>query len=530
MKHLPVIFPSLPVPAMSLRTAYPTLFRLPELFARLIAWLSPFRWWTWRLTRRLTLATIVLLTLLGVVYTVENWRGRRAFAAVAREAADQGLSFTLRDHAPSPVPDALNLAKYPLLNHSLDIRDDPYWGNLGNRFEVASGENATPSSHPASGTPSVYENKPADLVTLRADWRKLVTESSAESFDNYLGRLAPMLEELSAAAAARPHLRYDYEWEKLYAITLPHLGALRKMARAASLQALVDVENGRPAEAARALSFPLRVRSALQPEPILITQLVAAAIGGLAYSHLWQGQLRHHWTDAELSLFADLLDDDRILAGCRRSFYAEAAANVSFTLQLADSSSKVPEDIETITDLPRIVRYLRYAPSGWLYQNAAFLGRFSLREAIPSIDLAAAQVHPEKIVFPQSTPTDLSMPYQAIARLTTPALQKVVSTIGQAKTSHDLARLAVGLERHYLAHRVYPESLAPVRAADPALAALHDPFSGEPYHYRRNADGGFTLWGTGRNTRDDGGAYPTAAPDAKSDYATGDLVWNVPGI
>ena len=84
---------------MSLRTACPTFCRIPlqiarivSSFTRLARWLSPLRWWTWRFTRRLLFSLAVLVTLLATLYSVENWRGRRAFAAIAREATARGLS------------------------------------------------------------------------------------------------------------------------------------------------------------------------------------------------------------------------------------------------------------------------------------------------------------------------------------------------------------------------------------------------------------------------------------------------------
>jgi len=67
-----------------------------------------------------------------------------------------------------------------------------------------------------------------------------------------------------------------------------------------------------------------------------------------------------------------------------------------------------------------------------------------------------------------------------------------------------------------------------VLATASALAALHDPFDGQPYRYRREADGGFTLWGVGQNLQDDGGAFPDLS-DNRANYETGDVVWRVPG-
>ena len=167
-------------------------------------------------------------------------------------------------------------------------------------------------------------------------------------------------------------------------------------------------------------------------------------------------------------------------------------------------------------------------PSGWFHQNAAAIGRFALHHALPSIDPDAGRV--QLAMMPASPQDSLPgpLPYSVIARLLAPAYGGVGQAAGQAKSTHDLARLAVALEKHLLSHNTYPGSLAPVLAADPALAALHDPFDGQPYRYRRETDGGFALWGVGQNLRDDGGAFP-GKRGQRADYTTGDLVWQVPG-
>ena len=58
---------------MSFRTAYPT-------FSRFAAWLSPFRWLTWRTTRRLLSAFLVLVTVSILNAWFNVLRGRRVVA------------------------------------------------------------------------------------------------------------------------------------------------------------------------------------------------------------------------------------------------------------------------------------------------------------------------------------------------------------------------------------------------------------------------------------------------------------------
>ncbi len=495
-------------------------------FVRLVT----FRWWTWRITRRLLFACALLATLVAIFYAVENWRGRRAFAAAARDAAAAGVSFHLGDLAPPPVPDAQNLAKIRLLDAPRAKEDyDRFWEDLQDRLRPRSSDGAKIVRHLELSAPNTFRNLPADLASIQTEFQAAVGGDGNARLLRYLEDVAPILSELNEAAADRPQLRYDYEWDNFHAIPLRHLTALRSAARAASLQALFDLDNDRPAAAARSLLLPLRLGSALHSDPILITQLTASALGSSATNCLWQGMLHHQWTAAELDLFARHLAADNILAGFRQAYAVETAAAISISLRVAarDSGAFLEELLDSGSG--RMLNDIfRLAPSGWVYQNAAEIERATIHEILPSIDLTAARVTVRKTAARHQN-NRLRRPYHILAEILLPAFDGITIQAGQAKTTRDLARLAVALEQYRLARGAYPDSLIPVLAADPALAALHDPFTGEAYRYRRDVDGGFTLWGVGPNAHDDEAAFlPEKRPRNPYESAT-DLVWRVPG-
>lgn len=528
---------------MSLRTHYPTLSRIIPACpghlknaARFALRLILLRWWTWRLTRRLLFACAVLATLLAALYTVENWRGRRAFESVAREAASTGLSFNLRDHAQPPVPDDQNLAKIPLLDAPNEpVARGKFWSELAWRFQLRRIA-PPPETHnhayslPDAGRPDPLTNTPADLEAFRAAVDQASEERDHESMDAFLARTAPLLAELGNNADRRPYLVYERDWDDPMNIIVLEAGPMRDIARAASIQALVALSDGRPAPAADALALPLRLRAAVQRDPTLISNLTAVAMDSLALAVLWQGLATHAWTAAELDRFATLLSDDGILENLRRACAAETAWSVSIPLDLPKNIRFYPAAFGNDQEGRLFYLLAHWAPYGWLHQNAAGSARIHLHESLACIDLDAGRIHPERARPVDERPRAAFPPYDAITRMTQPYLRGVFQRVGQGKTQHDLARLAVALEKHLLAQGAYPESLAPVLAAAPALAALHDPFEGQPYRYRRDADGGFTLWGVGQNLRDDGGAFPDASSGAANNrHATGDLVWRVPG-
>ena len=101
----------------------------------------------------------------------------------------------------------------------------------------------------------------------------------------------------------------------------------------------------------------------------------------------------------------------------------------------------------------------------------------------------------------------------------------------QAQTYSQLAIAACALERHWLAHGSYPESLAAL-APEFAMPVPLDPMSGQPFRYERTVDGRFRLWSVGWNGKDDGGTVAlTGTPASKSrniNFEQGDWVWPVP--
>lgn len=67
----------------------------------------------WRIGRRLLLAAAVLFTLAAVFYTVEDWRGRRAWQTCRRELEAKGEVLDWAAYIPAAVPDEQNIFKAP---------------------------------------------------------------------------------------------------------------------------------------------------------------------------------------------------------------------------------------------------------------------------------------------------------------------------------------------------------------------------------------------------------------------------------
>jgi len=81
----------------------------------------------------------------------------------------------------------------------------------------------------------------------------------------------------------------------------------------------------------------------------------------------------------------------------------------------------------------------------------------------------------------------------------------------------DLMQMGLVIEQYQADHGLYPDTLDSI---EPRLGGSMpvDPFTGEPYHYRRTGDS-FRLYSVGANLTDDGGIVDTRST------SLGDLVW-----
>jgi hypothetical protein len=109
-----------------------------------------------------------------------------------------------------------------------------------------------------------------------------------------------------------------------------------------------------------------------------------------------------------------------------------------------------------------------------------------------------------------------------------PAIENAVKKLTYAQSATDLARTAIALERHRLAHGKFPESLDAL-APQFMEKVPHDVINGTPLKYRRTDDGQFILYSVGWNETDDGGVVvPAKSKDADVDITQGDWVWRYP--
>ncbi|MEK9864722.1 MAG: hypothetical protein VW804_16340, partial [Verrucomicrobiota bacterium] len=92
------------------------------------------------------------------------------------------------------------------------------------------------------------------------------------------------------------------------------------------------------------------------------------------------------------------------------------------------------------------------------------------------------------------------------------ALDKAQAKAVRSQLEIELAKIALDLERHFLEHGVYPESLENLVPQWAQKTPL-DPMTRQPLHYRSLSEGkGFELYSVGLNGEDDQGRRETKSP------------------
>lgn len=229
---------------------------------------------------------------------------------------------------------------------------------------------------------------------------------------------------------------------------------------------------------------------------------------------VYQGINTHQWSAEHLSYFA------LIPAGFDPT--AEWLQGVRFdTAWVLDQVSRVGSgDGRYTLELGAFEVQYRQLPKGWLLQNQAYWIRESLsRNMLPlkSGSLEAWHIAAQAPLPRRNLINEMSCEFLRLNSLPRVALYQ--------RACVQLYELAVALERYFLKHRRYPETLEVI--APEFIAAIPKDFDGASMRYSVTSDGQrFKVWSVGIDKVDDwmgirpGTEKPRAQPDSSrnADY------------
>ncbi|MCC6234603.1 MAG: hypothetical protein IT580_18315 [Verrucomicrobiales bacterium] len=534
-----------------------------------------------RLRRRLLAGTAIVVGI-ALIYGVENLRGWRAWSQERDRLQSAGRKVTLEELIPPPVPDDRNFAMIPMLRPLFDfdltasatnVWRDPEGGRRAHEvmsFDKVHGGSVSQQG----GTADSSRARMTDLSAWQRYFRTPGKGSKAWSAAEFAQRYgvassppapaevsapvvpgyplpaepgAPEADVLAALAVFEPEFRAIHEglmlpesrfplrYEDGYRTLLPHLAVLSRLTLGFTLRASARLAAG-DAEGAFADTLDaFGLGESLASEPFQLSQWTRTTALNRAMGMLWEGQVRHAWTESHLAAFQSRLSAIETTSAMRLSFGMErtlawqwverVAGSFAERRRLVGLSGDLFGSFLDLQDDPSLVPALLFAPRGWLYANAAATAQaFAELESTPATELPGLRERWRPLAGRNSVRLLFHRRYFSGEHGSKQAENLVRALACDHRIR--LAMTACALERYRLRHRDYPDALEAL--VPDLLAALpQDEVAGRPLRYQREANGTFRLWAVGDDGRDEGGLLSHRQEDSGRAVAV-DWVWRWP--
>lgn len=465
-----------------------------------------------KLARGLLFGVVCLSTLVALFYAIENWRGKHAWTNYQREREAKGDRFEWSAITPPPVADEQNMAAAPVFAELFPRLPEHY------RLKALS----LPNCSEAGG------NWRAGKIENLGAWRTCFTN---ENLLAALNRYEPVLREVKEAAA-RPKCRFPIRYEDHIAALLPHIRAIRDIARVYRLKALAELADGQSDAALADVQMCLRLADCIRDEPTLISFLVRVATHELAMQPVWEGLAAHGWNDGQLAALQAGFGEQRLLDHVALAYQGERMMAYSVTQMLLNDPKQMlavlkDQSITSSSGQLTIERLIvSLIPKGWVYQNELRIDRWYTEHMIPTVDLQNQRVDARAVMALPALRKMRPLPYNVLLRLLVPAVSSVARKAALAQTTADQVAVACAIERYRLAQGQVPDKLDAL--VPQYLGKLpHDVIDGQPLRYKRSGIDQFQLYSVGWNGTDDGGetVLQGSGRNPRLDESKGDWVW-----
>ncbi len=506
-------------------------------------------------------------------YSIENARGAWAWNRMQANLKAEGVCYQLDCLIPPPARDEENFFATPYWSN-FEYKTVPETSGRGSRLIWAVTNWSGKQMHlpPVKRHPPLAQERQFEDTDGRihlADWAQAFRESSAHAATNahdishrpYPTPTSPgqpaddVLLALSlyddylaefAAAASRPRNRYPAHYGELFSTVVPYLGQIKLATQICQLRAIADLARGNSVAAATNTLLGFRLAESLQEEVFLISHMVRFASDAINLHTLWEGMLRHHWTDAQLVAFQKILSEREYTHGMIQSVGAERIIGCAELdraiddrwnqLQLFESlhDERDEESFGDANGLHSAIPYLM--PTGWLRKNQIYLMEGYQR----LIDVARMKLAPDRSREAMKSAEELEKsfdqllvdnysggPKSSVAGRLLPALGKAFDKANRAQAMARMGVIACALERYHIAQKRYPQSLNELVPTYLATVPT-DWMGGGPFHYRPTDDGWFQLWSVGPNGIDDGGVLRKIDGNGKIQSDELDWPWPSP--
>jgi hypothetical protein len=504
-------------------------------------------------------------TLIAVFYTEEDWRGKHEWETFKRQWEAKGENFDRDSVVPRAVPDDENFAMSPVWITELKYNypgaeswygDRIYSETVSNNFRLMPLSVSTVTGTNWSDrlpTPDTLGNWAVARMTNLKLWQSFYRnfeeknpsaniaitrkpQSPAQDVLLALSKYDPLIEQLRRDSKL-PFSRFPIEYDRGNSenILVPQLAGLKQCAQVLQLRALAELQNGQADKALEDVKLILRLADAVRDEPLLISQLVRAAILQIALQPIYEGLANHEWPDPQLVELESELVRFNMLNDYKFAMRGEMIVCqdglLGYVRRHPEEVLDVSDDAGSVATPPFVARVaVDLIPEGWFYQNELHADHCDEDFCLPVADTNRDIISPTTVRRADAAiaaDMNYGSPNKVLEQLSGILLYPAM-TIAYCQNAVNLARVAIALEHYRLAHSEYPGSL---KALEPQFIARlpHDIINGQPLHYRRTANGQFVLYSVGWNETDDGGVVVfKEGSTAGVNREKGDWVWRYP--
>jgi hypothetical protein len=469
-----------------------------------------------KILRWSVIVLLVLGTVAALFYAEENWRGAHAWEKVEAELKAKGEPLTIAEMIPPPVPDNENVAEARVFKEIFEH----------DKVENPKQQNLSPLL--IEGLKKILSNHSQKLDLSKGIAPELVDRENLHKFFEDHGKEMAEIEN----ALARPKLRWDLEYEKAFAVRIPHISAALDTTKILQLRALVRLESGESDQAFQDIRLMLRMSDRVRQDAFLVGYLVSLSCESLAQQVIWHGLQKRAWSDNQLKELQGLFPSGlQYVENYKQSMRWERAFffNTVEYLRAGDyvkelSSLSISGNPPSFFERAMITA-LSLRPKGWLDLERAHYSRFVQDGVFDASNIEdcfkRAKIFDDLILRKASS---LRERFTAPLFITImPSLKAIVGKTMQAVATMDMARTACAIERYRMTKGKIPlklEELVPTYLEQVPV----DPVNGDPIHYIVKNDKDYLLYSVGLNEKDDGG-YTSKKKEL------GDWVWpSCPGL
>jgi hypothetical protein len=346
---------------------------------------------------------------------------------------------------------------------------------------------------------------------------------------NDFEQYSTVMDELREAAK-RPYARYNVQYDDAdpSRILLPHLGVLRRIDYVLFYRAASQLELGGNDAAYQDVELLIKMANSIRTEPMMISQLVRAAMLRHAQQLIWTGLAQRAWSAEQLKRLQAQLEQLTVLEDAQRAIRWENAEHGGTMFDVARNRPEL-----LAADLSwgsGAVWAMRLMPSGWFYQEEVSYHRiydetllntvneFGTRISPKEIETGAKRVHTLVYV----SPIVAIMRHRIAAAILIPSYEGYFQRMGFSATMMNEAAIACALERYRMAHGGQFPGTLDALSPDFMKEVPKDIITGDPLKYQ-SGDGQFALYSVGWNEKDDGGE--SSQGGSKRDLTKGDWIW-----